>query len=162
MTGEHPLISVGVASLCVRSDARIGDVLTRSDRIKIGGVGCGATFRTWQFGGMWSGDGMVEVEVGGGLTRLSQQVGTSDSGDISRALLPPRISLIKTARPVSDTLHFTATMPFANSYQRPKVEYPHNVHLDTPEDEYDYNFMYEVKTLSSDRVEVRPFLVSAS
>jgi hypothetical protein len=49
---------------------------------------------------------------------------------------------------------------FTNSYQRPKVEYPHDVHLHTPLEDYDYNFMYDVKTLSSDRVEVRPFLVS--
>lgn len=31
---------------------------------------------------------------------------------------------------------------------------------DTKEEEYDHNFMFEVKTLRSDRVELRPFVVS--
>lgn len=46
-----------------------------------------------------------------------------------------------------------------NTYQAPKVVYPENVHLATAQADYDYNFMYPVKELSSDRVVLRPFLV---
>jgi hypothetical protein len=31
---------------------------------------------------------------------------------------------------------------------------------DTPEEEYDHNYVFEVKALRSDRVELRPFVVS--
>jgi hypothetical protein len=49
---------------------------------------------------------------------------------------------------------------FKNTYQPPQVSYPPSVHLDTLQAEYDYNFMFEPKVLASDRVELRPFLVS--
>lgn len=49
---------------------------------------------------------------------------------------------------------------FKNTYQPVKVEYPHLAHLETAQEDYDYNFVFDVKTLRSDRVELRPFLVS--
>lgn len=49
---------------------------------------------------------------------------------------------------------------FKNTYEPPKPEEVGEVHGDTPEDEYDHNFMFDVVTLKSDRVELRPFIVS--
>jgi hypothetical protein len=60
--------------------------------------------------------------------------------------------------PSTDIVHKMST--FTNSYKAPAASFPENVHLDTAEADYDYNFMFEPKTLQSDRVVLRPFLVS--
>ncbi|ORY25657.1 acyl-CoA N-acyltransferase [Naematelia encephala] len=49
---------------------------------------------------------------------------------------------------------------FRNSYTPPNVIIPPGLHLDTPVEEYDYNYVFEVDTLRSDRVELRPFTPS--
>lgn len=48
---------------------------------------------------------------------------------------------------------------YRNDYSPPtgKVDTYHEA---TVEDEYDHNFVFEVKALQSDRVELRPFIVS--
>ena len=48
---------------------------------------------------------------------------------------------------------------FLNTYQAPKVQIPRGVHASTSLSEYDFNYCFEIKTLRSDRVELRPFLV---
>jgi hypothetical protein len=48
---------------------------------------------------------------------------------------------------------------YKNTYTPPKVEIS-DYHPETPEDEYDHNFVFEVKALKSERVELRPFIVS--
>jgi len=48
---------------------------------------------------------------------------------------------------------------YKNTYSPTKVEI-NDYHPDTPEDEYDHNFVFEVKALKSERVELRPFIVS--
>jgi len=48
---------------------------------------------------------------------------------------------------------------YKNTYSPPKVEI-NDYHPDTTEDEYDHNFVFEVKALKSERVELRPFIVS--
>ncbi|GFZ49954.1 hypothetical protein JCM24511_07357 [Saitozyma sp. JCM 24511] len=53
----------------------------------------------------------------------------------------------------------TATL-FLNSYRRPLPKAASELHAHTPPDEYDFNFVFDVKTLSSDRVELRPFVPS--
>lgn len=53
-------------------------------------------------------------------------------------------------------------MAFTNTYKAPSTEVEHNCHLDTKPEDYDFNFMFDVKTLRSDRVELRPFVVSPS
>jgi len=50
---------------------------------------------------------------------------------------------------------------YKNTYTPPKVEI-NDYHPETPEDEYDHNFVFEVKALKSERVELRPFIVSSS
>jgi hypothetical protein len=50
---------------------------------------------------------------------------------------------------------------YKNTYTPPKVVID-DLHSETPEDEYDHNFVFEVKDLRSDRVELRPFIVSYS
>jgi hypothetical protein len=47
---------------------------------------------------------------------------------------------------------------YKNTYTPPKVVI-NDYHPDTPEDEYDHDFVFEVKGLESDRVELRPFIV---
>lgn len=51
-------------------------------------------------------------------------------------------------------------MPYLNSYQHPTRTLPKDIHLSTPPDEYDFNYVFEVKELKSDRVELRPLVVS--
>lgn len=51
-------------------------------------------------------------------------------------------------------------MAYTNSYKAPAADVPNNCHLDTKPEEYDFNFMFDVKSLRSDRVELRPFVVS--
>lgn len=52
-------------------------------------------------------------------------------------------------------------MPYLNSYQHPTPNLPKDIHLNTPPDEYDVNYVFEVKELKSDRVELRPLVVRA-
>jgi hypothetical protein len=54
------------------------------------------------------------------------------------------------------------SMAFLNTYKPPVVDVPRDIHSTTPPEEYDHNFMFEVRTLRSDRVEMRPFVVSYS
>lgn len=49
---------------------------------------------------------------------------------------------------------------YKNSYSPPTVKID-NFHENTPEDEYDHNYVFEVKALKSERVELRPFIVSS-
>ena len=49
---------------------------------------------------------------------------------------------------------------YKNTYSPTKVEI-NDYHPDTPEDEYDHNFVFEVKALKSERVELRPFIVGS-
>lgn len=48
---------------------------------------------------------------------------------------------------------------FLNTYQAPKLDIPRGIHAETPLSEYDFNYCFDIKTLRSDRVELRPFLV---
>lgn len=52
------------------------------------------------------------------------------------------------------------TSTFLNSYRRPSPDLPRDLHLHIPAEEYDHNYVFEVKTLRSDRVELRPYVVS--
>ncbi|ODN81796.1 hypothetical protein, variant 1 [Cryptococcus amylolentus CBS 6039] len=50
---------------------------------------------------------------------------------------------------------------FTNSYAPPAPpDIPSDIHLHTPPDEYDFNYVFEVKQLRSDRVELRPMVPS--
>ncbi|WVQ85462.1 hypothetical protein IAT38_007627 [Cryptococcus sp. DSM 104549] len=50
---------------------------------------------------------------------------------------------------------------YKNSYQPPKAPtIPSDIHLDTPPQDYDFNYYFEVKQLASDRLELRPFIPS--
>jgi hypothetical protein len=51
---------------------------------------------------------------------------------------------------------------YLNTYRRPTPSVPDDVHLNTPPEAYDFNFPFEVKLLSSDRVQLRPFVVRMS
>jgi hypothetical protein len=48
---------------------------------------------------------------------------------------------------------------FVNKYKAPETSIPKGIHGDTPIEEYDFNYCFDIKTLRSDRVELRPFLV---
>lgn len=48
---------------------------------------------------------------------------------------------------------------FVNAYKPPQLVIPRGIHAETPLSEYDFNYCFDVKTLRSDRVELRPFLV---
>lgn len=51
---------------------------------------------------------------------------------------------------------------FLNTYKPPSVQpLEKDLHLKTPPEEYDFNYVFEVKTLRSDRVELRPYVVSS-
>ena len=52
-------------------------------------------------------------------------------------------------------------MSHTNTYESPSSVIPPDVHALTTEDEYDHYFMFPVKTLESDRMELRPFIVRA-
>lgn len=49
---------------------------------------------------------------------------------------------------------------YVNNYKAPSADIPRDCHLHTPPEEYDHNYIFEVKPLQSDRVEMRPFIVS--
>lgn len=49
---------------------------------------------------------------------------------------------------------------FVNNYQAPEVKIPGGIHATTGLADYDFNYCFDIKTLRSDRVELRPFLVS--
>ncbi|RSH91026.1 hypothetical protein EHS25_010202 [Saitozyma podzolica] len=51
-------------------------------------------------------------------------------------------------------------MSYLNTYQRSPATFAPDAHLTTPPETYDYNFVFPVKLLSSDRVELRPFVPS--
>jgi hypothetical protein len=50
-------------------------------------------------------------------------------------------------------------MPFLNKYAAPSGSLPRDIHLHTPLEEYDFNYVFPVETLRSDRVELRPYTV---
>lgn len=49
---------------------------------------------------------------------------------------------------------------YRNDYVPPSSDIPRDIHLNTPLEEYDINYLLDVKELSSDRVQLRPFIVS--
>jgi len=51
---------------------------------------------------------------------------------------------------------------FVNRYKAPESSIPKGIHGATPIEEYDLNYCFDIKTLRSDRVELRPFLVRHS
>jgi hypothetical protein len=51
-------------------------------------------------------------------------------------------------------------MTHLNTYKPPQVTISPDEHRNTPAEEYDHHFYWPVETLSSDRVELRPFVVS--
>jgi hypothetical protein len=51
---------------------------------------------------------------------------------------------------------------FLNKYTPPPAQLPEDIHLHTPVEEYDFNYVFPVKTLRSDRVELRPYTVSTT
>lgn len=53
-------------------------------------------------------------------------------------------------------------MTFVNKYTAAGGARLPNVHLDTPQDDYDFNFVFPVDVLRSDRIELRPFVVSTA
>ena len=52
-----------------------------------------------------------------------------------------------------------STEVFVNRYKAIENSIPNGIHGDTPIEEYDFNYCFDIKTLRSDRVELRPFLV---
>lgn len=51
------------------------------------------------------------------------------------------------------------TSTFVNKYDPTTAPIGGDIHRYTPQDGYDFNFVFPVKTLRSDRVELRPFVV---
>lgn len=49
---------------------------------------------------------------------------------------------------------------YKNTYAPSPPSIPRDVHLHTPPDAYDFNYVGEVRALASDRVELRPYVVS--
>ena len=55
---------------------------------------------------------------------------------------------------------FPVMTAFLNTYKPTDAERPQeDLRLETPPEEYDFNYVFEVKTLRSDRVELRPYVV---
>lgn len=50
---------------------------------------------------------------------------------------------------------------YKNDYKPPATTATHNIHLETPVEEYDLNYVYPVIPLESDKVELRPYIVSS-
>ena len=48
---------------------------------------------------------------------------------------------------------------YLNTYKAPESTVDPDVHKDTPVEQYDLNYAFEVKPLKSDRVELRPYVV---
>ncbi|RSH92534.1 hypothetical protein EHS25_008950 [Saitozyma podzolica] len=63
------------------------------------------------------------------------------------------MSLIHRSRPAPPV-----TMSYLNTYQRTPAGFAPDVQLTTPPESYDYNFVFPAKLLSSDRVELWPFV----
>jgi hypothetical protein len=55
-----------------------------------------------------------------------------------------------------------STEVFVNNYKAPETSISKGIHGDTPIEKYDFNYCFDIKTLRSDRVELRPFLVRHS
>jgi len=51
---------------------------------------------------------------------------------------------------------------FVNKYKATENSIPKGIHGDTPIEEYNFNYCFDIKTLRSDRVELRAFLVRHS
>jgi hypothetical protein len=49
---------------------------------------------------------------------------------------------------------------YKNTYIPTRPSIPRDIHQHTPPDEYDFNYVGEVRALRSDRVELRPYVVS--
>ncbi|WWC86175.1 uncharacterized protein L201_001048 [Kwoniella dendrophila CBS 6074] len=49
---------------------------------------------------------------------------------------------------------------YVNNYKPTKPNVPRDIHLNTPPEQYDFNFCFDVKQLQSDRVQLRPFVPS--
>ena len=52
--------------------------------------------------------------------------------------------------------------PYLNKYKPPPSIPPRELHKHTPVESYDLNFVFDVRILRSDRVELRPFIVRGS
>ena len=48
---------------------------------------------------------------------------------------------------------------YRNDFAAPPAEIPQGCHLHTPPEDYDLNYIFPVKTLRSDRVDLRPYVV---
>lgn len=53
----------------------------------------------------------------------------------------------------------TSQTTYKNTYKASAPVITQNIHLDTPPEEYDFNYCGEIKVLRSDRVELRPYVV---
>ncbi|WVQ83021.1 hypothetical protein IAT38_005159 [Cryptococcus sp. DSM 104549] len=49
---------------------------------------------------------------------------------------------------------------YLNTYTRPTPDIPRDIHLHTPPEKYDFNYVFDVAELKSDQVELRPFVPS--
>ncbi|KAK8858691.1 hypothetical protein IAR55_002920 [Kwoniella newhampshirensis] len=49
---------------------------------------------------------------------------------------------------------------YVNKYTPPSRDIPRNIHLSTPVEEYDFNYVFDVVPLKSDKVELRPLVPS--
>lgn len=54
----------------------------------------------------------------------------------------------------------TSQTTYKNTYKASAPVITQNIHLDTPPEEYDFNYCGEIKVLRSDRVELRPYVPS--
>ena len=52
--------------------------------------------------------------------------------------------------------------PYRNSYQDKAEEEPKDLSESTPLEEYDFNYLWDVRILATNRVQLRPFVVSLS
>jgi len=50
---------------------------------------------------------------------------------------------------------------FVNTYSPSIPDIPSDIHLHTPPEQYDFNFVFPVQNIRSNRVELRPFVVSS-
>lgn len=52
-----------------------------------------------------------------------------------------------------------AEISYKNTYKPSPSALAQDIHLHTPPEEYDFNYVGEIKVLRSDRVELRPYVV---
>jgi hypothetical protein len=74
---------------------------------------------------------------------------------VGRYVIPGEVSVLL-------YLYTMSAEVFVNNYKAPETSIPKGIHGDTPIEKYDFNYCFDIKTLRSDRVELRPFLVRHS